>query len=595
MDYIKQKLSLVPNLPGCYLMKNKDGIIIYVGKAKKLKNRVSSYFRGTHTGKTAKLVSEIVDFEYMVVGSETESLILEMNLIKEHDPKYNILLRDDKSYPYIELTNDSVPRLSVVRSLNRKKHKGNLYGPYPNVTAARNTVNLLNRMYPLRKCKNYAKRPCLYYHIHECLGYCTHAVSKEDVLQMREEIIRFLKGDHTHITKRIEEQMNEEAEKLNFERAKELKELLDYIKITLVKQKVEISDNVDRDIFGYYIYKGYISIQVFFIRDGKILERHSKITDMVDEVEEELTRYIASFYTNNFLLPKEVLVPDIIDSEVLAQYLNTSVKNPKKGVKAKLIEMACENAKIALENEFELIEKDEKRTSIANLELQKLLKLDNLYRIEIFDNSHLFGTYSVSGMVVFKDGKPSKNDYRKFKITEDSNDEYGMMKEVIYRRYFRILKDNLERPDLIIVDGGIGQIHIAREVIESLGMNIPVVGLKKNNKHTTSALLAFEPIVEIPIDKKSNLFYLLERMQDEVHEFTISYHRQIRSKGAIESILDTVPGIGSKRKKELLKKYKTITKMSEASIDELAEMIPLNTAIQLHKILGEYIENNKKS
>lgn len=590
MDYIKKKLSLVPSLPGCYLMKNKDGVIIYVGKAKKLKNRLSSYFRGTHTGKTAKLVSEIVDFEYVVVGSETESLILEINLIKEYDPKYNILLRDDKSYPYIELTDDLVPRLSVVRSLNRKKHKGHLYGPYPNVTAARNTVNLLNRMYPLRKCKNYDKKPCLYYHIGECLGYCTHNVDVSSVKQMKEEIIRFLKGDHTHITERIEKQMYEESEKLNFEKAKELKELLDYIKITLVKQKVEISDNIDRDIFGYYIYKGYIAIQVFFIREGKILERHSKITDMVDDASEELLRYIASFYSKNFILPKEILVPDIVDSAILQEYLKISVKAPKKGVKARLVEMACENAKIELENTFELIQKDEKRTSVANDELKEILKLERLYRVDIFDNSHLFGTYSVSGMVVFKDGHPSKNDYRKFKITENTNDEYAMMREVIYRRCFRILKDNLEVPDLIIVDGGLGQIHVAREVIKSLGMNIPVVGLKKDNKHNTNTLMAFDPVIEIPIDKKSNLFYLLERMQDEVHEFTIHYHREIRSKGAIESILDTVPGIGDKRKKELLKKYKTITKISEASVEELEKIVSKKVAQNLLDCVTEYLK-----
>lgn len=594
MDYIKQKLSLVPNLPGCYLMKNKDGAIIYVGKAKKLKNRVSSYFRGTHTGKTAKLVSEIADFEYVVVGSETESLILEMNLIKEHDPKYNILLRDDKSYPYIELTSDKVPKLSVVRSLNKKKHKGNLYGPYPNVGAARNTVNLLNRMYPLRKCNTYNRRPCLYYHIHECLGYCTHKVDQSVVAKMRDEIIKFLKGDHTYVTERITKEMNDAALSLNFEKAQELKELLDYIKVTLVKQKVEVQDNVDRDVFGYYIYKGYISIQVFFIRGGKVLERHSKIATMMEDEGEELTNYIAKFYSGSFLLPKEVLVPEIVDYNTLSEFLSVSVKAPQKGVKKKLVDMAKENAKISLLNQFEMIEKDQTKTSSANEELRNILKLDSLYRIELFDNSHLFGTYSVSGMVVFKDGKPSKNDYRKFKIMEDSNDEYGMMKEVIYRRYFRILRDNLEKPDLIIVDGGLGQIHVAREILKSLGMNIPVVGLKKDNKHNTSALLAFDPIVEIPIDKKSNLFYFLERMQDEVHDFTIAYHRQIRSKGAVESILDNVAGIGSVRKKQLLKKYKTITKIKEAGVEEIGKIVPSSVALELMNVIDEYLKNNKE-
>jgi len=592
LEHIKNKLALLPSKPGCYLMKNKDGVIIYVGKAKKLKNRVSSYFRGTHTGKTAKLVSEIYDFEYIVVSSETESLVLELNLIKKHDPKYNILLRDDKSYPYIELTNEDVPRLKVVRNINKKKNKSHLYGPYPNVTAARNTVNLLNRMYPLRKCSTYNKKPCLYYHIGQCLGYCSHNVNSKEILEMKQDIIRFLKGDHTLITKKIKEEMYKESEKLNFEKANELKELLNYIEVTLTKQKVEISDNIDRDLFGYYTYKGYLSIQVFFIRSGKIVERYSKSYPMIDEVAEELTRYIASFYSKNILLPSEILVPSIVDVNLLNDYLNTKVLAPQKGVKSKLIDMACKNAKITIENDFEMIEKDEKRTYDANEELRKILKLDKLDRIELFDNSHLFGTFSVSGMVVFKSGLPSKNDYRKFKIMLDTNDEYSMMREVAYRRYFRVLKDNLERPDLIIVDGGIGQINIVREVINSLNLNITVVGLKKNNKHQTNSLLAFDLIEEIEIDKKSNLFYYLERMQDEVHNYTISYHKNIRSKGTLESFLDNIEGIGSKRKKELLKKYKSVTKMKEAKLEDLKQILPNNVAIKFYEFLKEYKVDN---
>lgn len=587
-EHIKKKLSLLPNQPGCYLMKDKDNMIIYVGKAKNLKNRVSSYFRGTHTGKTARLVQEIVDFEYVVVGSETESFILEINLIKKHDPKYNILLRDDKSYPYIELSKDKIPRLSVVRSLNRKKNKTRLFGPYPNVTAARTTVNLLNRIYPLRKCQTYNKRPCLYYHIGECLGYCTHDVDLSKIKQMENDIIRFLRGDHSLITKKIEKDMLHQSELLNYEKAKELKELLDYIKITLVKQKVEIKEDVDTDLFGYYIDKGYISIQVFFIRNGKILERISKIFPIkIDEIE-EITTYIANFYHRNFMLPKEILVPDIVDEALLEQYLNIKVTKPIKGVKKKVMNMACSNAKISLDEKFELIKKDEERTIGANEELRELLHLEKLNRIELFDNSHLFGRFSVSGMVVFIDGKPSKNDYRKFKIQLDTDDEYGMMREVTYRRYFRVLMDNLKKPDLIIVDGGIGQIHIVREVIQSLNLQIPVVGLKKNKKHNTSSLLAFDPIEEIQIDKRSNLFYLLERMQDEVHNFTIHYHKQIRSKGALSSILDNIEGIGSVRKKQILKKYKTISKMKEASIEDLKKILPEKVATNLHQFLEEY-------
>ena len=588
MDLIKKKLELLPDKPGCYLMKNKDNVIIYVGKAKKLKRRVSSYFNRIHTGKTAKLVSEIVDFEYIVVESETESLILEINLIKKYDPKYNILLRDDKSYPYIELTNESSPRLSIVRHLGRKKNKDRLYGPYPNVTAARSVVNLLNRIYPLRKCKTYPKKPCLYYHIGECLGYCVFDIEQDKIKQMEKEIIEFLKGNLDSVTEKLTNEMINYSNNLEFEKAKEIKEMIDYIKITLTKQKIEV-DNIDRDVIGYYEFKGYLSIQIFFIRNGRIQGRISKIIEIVDDINEELTRFIATFYTKEVLIPKEILVPDIVDSELLKEYLNTHILVPQKGMKNKLIEMACENAKIKIEDDYELIKKDEDRTYNANEELRKILNIDKLDRIELFDNAHLFGTYNVSGMVVFKNGVPSKNDYRKYKISVDQNDDYGTMREVIYRRYFRVLRDDLERPDLIIVDGGIGQINVAREVLSSLNMNIKIVGLKKDNKHTTEALLAGYPIEEIKIDKKSNLFYYLERMQDEVHNFTISYHKQIRSKGAISSILDNIEGIGEVRKKELLKKYKTITKINEASIEELNKILPHDVSVNLKKYLEEYL------
>ena len=585
---LKEKLSLVPNKPGCYLMKNENGTIIYVGKAKKLKNRLSSYFRGTHTGKTARLVSEIRDFEYVVVGSEKESLVLELNLIKKYDPKYNILLRDDKRYPYIELTNEPVPRLSIVRNVNRKrKNQTRIFGPYPNVTAARNTVNLLNRIYPLRKCRTYQKKPCLYYHIGQCLGYCTNQVSKERIKDLEEEILKFLRGDASFVIQKLETDMYEASKNLNFERAKELKELLDYVQITLQKQKVEINDTTARDVFGYYVDKGYLSMQVFFIRGGKILERHSAIFPLVDEVENEVSRYIATFYEKDVLLPKEIMMKEISGIEELSNYLEVPIHVPLRGVKKKLVDMACKNAEIALNEKFELIQRDEERTIGANDELKDILHLEQLNRIELFDNSNLFGSYNVSGMVVFKNGKPSKNDYRKFKISVDKNDDYGTMREAIYRRYFRVLKDNLERPDLIIVDGGTGQINVAREVLESLGMQIPVVGLKKDNHHATSKLLAFDPLQEIDIDKRSNLFYYLERMQDEVHNFTIHYHQQLRSKGALESVLDHVEGIGEKRRKQLLKKYHSTSKLKTVSVKELEEILPHQVAQNLYDFLQE--------
>ena len=586
MDLIKKKLSLVPNKPGCYQMKNKDGVIIYVGKAKKLKNRLSSYFRGNHTGKTKKLVSEIVDFEYIVVDSETEALILELNLIKKYDPKYNILLRDDKSYPYIEFKTDGVPKLEVVRNINRKKTKDKLFGPYPNVTAARNTVNLLNRIYPLRKCNTYPKKPCLYYHIGQCLGYCNNVIEEEKINEMKNEILSFLRGNDEIVINKLTKEMHIESGKLNFEKAKELKEMIEYIKYVLQGQKVELKDNIDRDVFGYYVEKGYISIQVFFIRGGKILERVSKIFPMIDDEYDELTRFIVKFYDKNLIKPKEIFIPQILDETILENVLDIKVTRPIKGVKKALVDLANENAKTQLNQKFELIKKDEEKTVLAQEELRDILNLPVLSRIEIFDNAHLFGTYNVSGMVVYIDGKPSKNDYRKYKISVDKNDDYGTMREVIYRRYFKVLMEDLIKPDLIIVDGAKGQINVALDVINSLGLSIPIVGLKKDNKHTTSALIFNNK--EIEIDKRSNLFYLLERMQDEVHEFTINYHKQLRSKGSLESILESVDGIGNKRKVELLKKYKTITKMKEASIQELELILPTNVAKNLKDFLSNY-------
>lgn len=590
MEYIKQKLSLLPTDPGCYLLKNDDGIIIYVGKAKNLKRRVSSYFNRVHSGKTAKLVSEIVDFEYIVVGSEVESLILEINLIKKYNPKYNILLKDDKSYPYIELTNEEIPRLKVVRTLSKNKKQKYLYGPYPNVTAARGVVNLLNRMYPIRKCSTYNKKPCLYFHIHQCLGYCTQNVDLSKIEEMKEEIIQFLKGNHTFITRRIEEEMASYSETLQYEKAFEMKKLLDYIHVTLSHQQVEMKDQVDRDIFGYYENKGYLSIQVFFVRSSKIVGRHSKILPTIENAGEELTRYIADFY-QNILKPREILIPSGYDEKILSDYLEVSVKIPQKGEKLKLIEMASENAKIALEEQFELIEKDEKKTEAANEELRVLLGLKRLDRIEIFDNAHLFGTYNVSGMVVYKNGKPAKNEYRKFKISVDQNDDYSTMREVIYRRYFRVLKDQLEMPNLIIVDGGLGQIHAAKEVIDSLCLPILVVGLKKDEKHSTSQLLTTSQSFDI--DKRSNLFYLLERMQDDVHEFTIHYHKQLRSKGSLASLLDSVEGIGEKRKMELLKRYKTIPQLKKLKEEDFRKILPEKVSHELYLFLQDFDSEEK--
>lgn len=584
----KEELSLVPHLPGCYLMKNKDNIVIYVGKSKNLKNRLSSYFQREHTGKTMMLVREIDHFEYIVTNTEMESLLLEINLIKKYTPKYNILYRDDKSYPYIELTDEKVPRLRIIRRINVKKIKNNLFGPYPNVGAARRVVEILNRVYPLRKCNTYEKRECLYYHIGECLGYCTKNIDEEIIKEMKTEIISFLNGNTKVLTNKLKEKMNKYSNNMEYEKALEYKELLNYINITTEKQKVDLDDRVNIDVVGYYSKDNYISIQILFIRGGKLLDRNRNIFPIVGDEEEELSNYLLNFYSKNVSNPKEILVPDNIDTSTFSELFNIKFITPIKGEKKRILSLAEDNARIYYEEQMTYIKRDEDKITNAINELKEKLNIPSADRIELFDNSNLFGSFNVSGMVVFKMGKPSKNDYRKYKITNDVNDDYGTMKEVIYRRYFKVLKENLEMPDLIIVDGGIGQINVAREVISSLGLKIEVCGLKKDDTHSTNMLLGKDPLEEIKIDKQSDLFLLLTKMQDEVHNFTISYHKNIRSKGALSSVLDNIEGIGEVRKNKLLKKYKTISKMKEAPLEELEEILPKDIAVSFKDFLQEY-------
>lgn len=584
----KEELSLVPHLPGCYLMKNKDNIVIYVGKSKNLKNRLSSYFNREHTGKTMMLVREIDHFEYIVTNTEMESLLLEINLIKKYTPKYNILYRDDKSYPYIELTDEKVPRLRIIRRINVKKIKNNLFGPYPNVGAARRVVEILNRVYPLRKCNTYEKRECLYYHIGECLGYCTKNIDEEIIKEMKTEIISFLNGNTKVLTNKLKEKMNKYSNNMEYEKALEYKELLNYINITTEKQKVDLDDRVNIDVVGYYSKDNYISIQILFIRGGKLLDRNRNIFPMVGDEEEELSNYLLNFYSKNVSNPKEILVPDNIDNSTFSELFNIKFITPIKGEKKRILSLAEDNARIYYEEQMTYIKRDEDKITNALNELKEKLNIPSADRIELFDNSNLFGSFNVSGMVVFKMGKPSKNDYRKYKITNDVNDDYGTMKEVIYRRYFKALKENTELPDLIIVDGGIGQINVAREVISSLGLKIEVCGLKKDDTHSTNMLLGKDPLEEIKIDKQSDLFLLLTKMQDEVHNFTISYHKNIRSKGALSSVLDNIEGIGEVRKNKLLKKYKTISKMKEAPLEELEEILPKDIAVSFKDFLQEY-------
>lgn len=582
MNKIKEKLKLLTTEPGCYLMKDNTGKIIYVGKAKNLKRRVSSYFNREHTGKTKALVENIRDFEYIVTESEVESLLLEINLIKKYSPKYNIMLKDNKSYPYIEITNEKYPRLIISRPRNIKNHKGKLFGPYPNANAARKTVQLLNRIYPFRKCHTMDKRVCLYYHIGECLGYCENKNLLDDSNKMISEVTNFLKGNYDDVIKKIKVLMENASDNLNFERAIEYKEMLDYINKVLEKQKISLNDGVSRDVINYYVKNDYVSLQVLHLRDGRINMRDGEVFPLIDDLVDTLSYYVTSFYDKNEI-PKEILVTNTFDVELISKAINTKVLVPQRGIKKKLVDMAYDNAKIVLEEKFELILRDDKRTFVANEDLGKLVGINNLKRIETFDNAHLFGTFTVSGMVVFTNGKPDKKEYRKYKITSNSKDDYHTMQEVIYRRYYRVLHDKLPKPDLIIVDGGIIQVNAAKEVLNSLYLDIPVLGLKKNDKHTTTALIDNEK--EYKIDKTSDVFHLLTRMQDEVHRYTINYHKEIRSKGSLSSILDNVPGIGDKRKMELLKKYKTITKLKSLTKEELEKDLPKEVANNLYEFL----------
>ncbi len=582
-DLIKNKLSLLPSSPGCYLMKNKEGTVIYVGKAKKLKNRVHSYFVGVHNYKTTKLVSEIVDFDYIVTDSEKEALLLEINLIKDYSPQYNIMFMDNTYYPYIQMTNETHPRLRIVR--NAKERKAKHFGPFPDATAARETYKLLNRLYPLRKCNHIPKKSCLYYSLGQCLAPCIQEVDVEIYNDIKKSITKLLNGDIKEKVSELTEKMNQASEQLNFEQAKEYRDLISHIRYVTAKQHVQFNDQVDRDILGYYVDHGYLSIQLFFMRHGKLLSRDLNLIPIEDHVQESLQQFMVSFYQNN-TLPKEILVPLDMDIDLLSQIIECKILKPQKGNKASLVQMAIENAKESLEKKFQLMEKNEAATLGAIQQLGELLQMPHPpHIIELFDNSNIQGAYAVAGMVCFKDGVPSKKDYRKFKIkTVEGPDDYGSMREVIYRRYYRVLMENLTPPDMIIVDGGLGQIHAAKEVIDALGVSIPVYGLAKDDKHSTAMLLDTEGH-PISIHPKSELFFLLTRMQDEVHRYAISFHKNVRSKSLFASTLDQIEGIGPKRKQQLLHHFKSVKRMKEASLEQLKEVLPDKVAHELFQSL----------
>ncbi|TAP69082.1 excinuclease ABC subunit UvrC [Enterococcus faecium] len=580
-ERIKNKLALLPDQPGCYLMKDKNGTIIYVGKAKILKNRVRSYFTGSHNTKTERLVSEIEDFEYIVTESNIEALLLEINLIKKNDPKYNIMLKDDKTYPFLKITNEKYPRLVITRKV--LKDKALYFGPYPDVGAANETKKILDRLFPLRKCKpSQTKEPCLYYHLGQCLCPYYFDVDPKVYTKIVDEVKNFLNGGHEKIESEIHQKMEKAAENMEFEKAAEYRDQIRAIETIMTRQKMTNTDLLDRDVFGYAIDKGWMCVQVFFVRQGKLIERDVSMFPFYNEAEEDFLTYLGQFYQENeHFIPKEVLIPDTIDKPSVEALLATKVLQPKRGEKKKLVELASKNASVALNERFDLIARKQERTIGAVERLGNAMNIPTPIRIESFDNSNIMGTNPVAAMVVFLDGKPARKEYRKYKIkTVNGPDDYASMREVIYRRYSRVIREGLPLPDLILIDGGKGQVDVAKDVLENqLGIDIPIAGMVKNDKHKTNELLFGTDLAVVPLERNSPEFFLLQRIQDEVHRFAITFHRQLRSKNSFASRLDEIEGLGPKRKKMLLKEFKSLKNITAATTEELQEIgLPKNVA-----------------
>ena len=569
-NLIKSKLELLPTSPGCYIHKDKNGTIIYVGKAKNLRNRVRSYFRGSHDTKTEALVSEIVDFEFIVTESNIEALLLEINLIKENKPKYNIMLKDDKSYPFIKITNERYPRLIITRQV--KKDGGLYFGPYPDVGAANEIKRLLDRIFPFRKCTNPPSKVCFYYHLGQCMAHTVCHKDEAYFKGMAQEVSDFLKGQDDKIIDELKLKMNTAAQNMEFERAAEYRDLIQAIGTLRTKQRVMAKDLQNRDVFGYYVDKGWMCVQVFFVRQGKLIERDVNLFPYYNDPDEDLLTYVGQFYQEkSHLIPNEILIPQDIDEEAVKALVDTKVLKPQRGEKKQLVNLAIKNARVSLEQKFNLLEKSMEKTLGAIENLGKLLQIPTPVRIESFDNSNIMGTSPVSAMVVFVNGKQSKKDYRKYKIkTVVGPDDYASMREVIRRRYSRVMRDGLTPPDLIVIDGGQGQVNVAKQVIQDeLGLDIPIAGLQKNDKHQTHELLFGDPLQVIELSRTSQEFFLLQRIQDEVHRFAITFHRQLRSKNSFSSQLDGIEGLGPKRKQLLMKHFKSLTKIKEATVEEI--------------------------
>ena len=579
-EELEAKLSALPNDPGCYQMKDKNGTIIYVGKAKNLKNRVRQYFVGSHDNKTTKMVSNIADFDYVVTKTEKEALVLEINLIKQYTPRFNIQFMDDSTYPYIKLSSDDFPTLKTVRERKRDR-SSHYFGPYPDVTSAKETITLLNQIYPFRKCKNMPNKVCLYYHLGECCGPCEGYVSKAEYAKLTTKALKFLRGDTSEVEKDLVEKRNAFAEKLEFEKAQEIQKQLDAIHKTVAKQEIQVNNNSNQDVWNFYADKGYLSISTLLVREGKISRKLSKLEAVYEDADDLLMTYFAQYYIANEL-PKEILVPYEMDCSSFSDEVQSKIFKPQKGHKDKLLDMAYMNAQEYLNRHFTVVNKLDEDGEAAISELNELTG-KTVRRIELFDNSHISGTEAVAGMVVYKNGKPSKKDYRKY-IVHNGADDLSNMKEVIYRRYFRVLKDDLERPDLLIVDGGDLQIQAAKEILDALYMSddIAIYGLVKDDSHNTSDLMDSYGN-RMNIRKDSPLFFLLTRMQDEVHRFAITYHRQRRSKAQTRSGIESIRGIGEKRHKMLVKHFGSNTAIKEASLEALEEVLPKDVALQVYQ------------
>ena len=593
-EHIENKLKLLPDLPGCYIMKNKQNQIIYIGKAKNLKNRVRSYFKSSHTGKTAQLVSEIADYDYIVTKTNKESLLLEINLIQKHQPHYNIKLKHGTMYPYLKITNEEDPQLIITSDV--KNDGGYYFGPYPNVHAATGTRDLLQKTYPLRKCSKNEKRACFYYHIGQCIGCCDHHVSKEEYAAQIKRIRRFLNGDVKTIKNDLKAKMAEAAENLNYERAAEYRDQISYIEETVEPQNIMSKQYNNRDVFAFYMDKGWISIQVFMLRQFSIIKRDSALFPCFDAPEEELTSYIVQFYKQkNHTLPKEILVPAKLDNELIAESLDVSVATPKRGDKRKMLDMAKRNARIAHDEKFRLLEMKEQQTVGAVKTLSEALNLDYLKRIESFDHSNIQGTHPVSAMVVYEDGKPNKKLYRKYHIkTVKGSNEYLTTQEVIRRRYGRILREGGALPNLILMDGGAIEVNAAKEVLEDeLNIAIPVAGMVKDDKHKTANLIFGDNLDIVPLEPTSPAFHLLQRIQEEVHRFAITFHRKVRSKHSFTSKLDDIPGVGPKTRTKVMRHFKTLKAIREGGVSEIQSLgIPEKVAIEIHKTAWDGQKDN---